>query len=212
MQVFLGSVMPWTAPYAPSGWAFCNGALLSINTNTALYSLLGTAYGGDGINTFALPDLRQRIPMGADPQQGLGAKGGSTRATIGNTVSLSAAQLPGHKHPATLALNPTTTVAVGTSTTDGEVSPSEGATLTSTAEGVFRAAAIYLPATIAPTQTVTLGGVAATVNTDATGTATVAKNATQHTPVSFSTTAGTLPPYLPLNYIIATKGIYPSRN
>ena len=58
---FIGEIILTPYTFAPSGFAFCNGQLLSINQNTALFSLLGTFYGGDGINTFALPDLRGRI-------------------------------------------------------------------------------------------------------------------------------------------------------
>ncbi|MDP2310212.1 MAG: tail fiber protein [Pseudomonadota bacterium] len=63
MEPFLGQLMLVGFNFAPRGWAFCNGQLLSIAQNTALFSLLGTTYGGDGITTFALPDLRGRTPL-----------------------------------------------------------------------------------------------------------------------------------------------------
>ena len=69
--------------FAPRGWAFCDGQLLSIASNTALFSILGTTYGGDGRTTFGLPDLRGRVPVGEGTGPGLpaitlGVKGGST--------------------------------------------------------------------------------------------------------------------------------------
>jgi microcystin-dependent protein len=83
--------------FAPRGWALCDGQLLAISQNDALFSLLGTLYGGDGRTTFALPDLRGRVPIHAGSGPGLiprnvGAKGGSEE------VALSAAELPPHSH------------------------------------------------------------------------------------------------------------------
>jgi microcystin-dependent protein len=85
--------------FAPAGWAFCNGALQSISQNPAMYQLLGTTYGGDGINTFALPDLQGRIPVHQGQGAGLqtyvlGQKAGA------ETVTLTVAQLPLHSHAA----------------------------------------------------------------------------------------------------------------
>jgi len=88
-----------TVPYnfAPHGWAFCDGQQLAITQNTALYSLLGTTYGGDGRTTFALPDLRGRVPMHAGQGPGtrshrLGEKAGT------ESVTLSRQQMPTHSH------------------------------------------------------------------------------------------------------------------
>ena len=78
---FLGQILIFAGNYAPRGWAFCDGQLLPINQNQALFSILGTTYGGDGRTTFALPDLRGRVPLhpGTDTEQAgrvLGEKGG----------------------------------------------------------------------------------------------------------------------------------------
>lgn len=83
--------------FAPRGWALCQGQLLPIAQNSALFSLLGTTYGGDGIRTFGLPDLRGRSPIGFGQGPGLsnypqGATGGS------ETVTLNTAQVPAHTH------------------------------------------------------------------------------------------------------------------
>lgn len=83
-EPFLGEIVMFGGNFAPRGWAFCDGRLLPISQNTALFSLLGTMYGGDGRTTFALPDLRGRAPIGIGSGPGLtpraiGAKGGSER-------------------------------------------------------------------------------------------------------------------------------------
>lgn len=65
MDAFMGTIMPVAFQYAPRGWMFCNGQTLPIAQNSALFSLLGTMYGGDGQNTFGLPDLRGRVPVGS---------------------------------------------------------------------------------------------------------------------------------------------------
>lgn len=93
-EPFLGEikVVPWNFP--PRNWAFCNGQLLPINQNQALFSILGTTYGGDGITTFALPNLAGRIPVHAGDGIPLGAAGGEVAHTL--TVP----ELPSHPHGA----------------------------------------------------------------------------------------------------------------
>lgn len=105
MDPFLGEIrlMPYGGPsgsYIPNGWAQCNGQLLSIRQNTALFSLLGTQYGGDGVNTFALPDLRGRAAVGAGQGQGLTQYTQGTATGMEN-VPLQAPQLPAHDHTLT---------------------------------------------------------------------------------------------------------------
>ncbi len=93
LEPYLGEIMLWPMDYAPRGWAFCDGRLMSIAQNSALFALLWTTYGGDGRTTYALPDLRGRVPVGAGQGPGLsnrefGEPGGSER------VSFSVTQLP----------------------------------------------------------------------------------------------------------------------
>jgi len=71
MEPFLGSLLLVPFSFAPAGWALCNGQLLPISQYTALFSLLGTTYGGDGVTNFALPDLRGRVPIAAGQGPGL---------------------------------------------------------------------------------------------------------------------------------------------
>jgi microcystin-dependent protein len=94
---FIGEIRIFGGNFAPRGWAMCNGQLLSISQNTALFSLLGTMYGGDGRTTFALPNLQGSAPLMAGQGNGLshrevGEVGGSP------TVTLTTSQLPGHAH------------------------------------------------------------------------------------------------------------------
>lgn len=94
---YIGEIRMFSGNFAPVGWAMCNGQLLPIAQNTALFSILGTTYGGDGKSTFALPNLRQRIPMhaGAGPgltPRDLGEQGGAATST------LTALQMPSHSH------------------------------------------------------------------------------------------------------------------
>ena len=71
MEDFICSIKLWPCNFAPRGWEFCDGRLLSIHEHPAVFSLLGTTYGGDGIRTFGLPDLRGRVPVGAGDGRGL---------------------------------------------------------------------------------------------------------------------------------------------
>ena len=71
MEPFLATIMGWAPNFAPRGWAFCGGQILPIAQNTALFSLLGTTYGGNGQTTFALPNLFSRLPIGAGQGPGL---------------------------------------------------------------------------------------------------------------------------------------------
>jgi microcystin-dependent protein len=116
-QQFIGQVQPLAFNFAPKNWALCNGQTLSIQQNTALFSLLGTYYGGNGINTFMLPDLRSRVPLsqGTDPfnnQYTIGQVGGV------ENVTLTQSTMPPHLHNF-----------MGTSSPGGQLSPSNGVLL-----------------------------------------------------------------------------------
>lgn len=97
-QSFIGEIRMFAGNFAPAGWEFCAGQLLSVAQNETLFELIGTTYGGDGENTFALPDLRSRIPV----HQGTGPGGESyTPGQAGGveTVTLTTQQMPAHSHP-----------------------------------------------------------------------------------------------------------------
>lgn len=91
---FLGEIRPFAFGFPPKGWASCDGQLLPIAQNTALFSLLGTMYGGDGRTTFALPDLRGRAGMHVNSAHTQGERAGQ------ESVTLTTAQIPPHSHTA----------------------------------------------------------------------------------------------------------------
>lgn len=91
-EPFVGEIRMFGGNFAPVGWAFCDGSLIAISQNTALFSLIGTIYGGDGQNTFGLPDLRGRLPV----HQGSGFVLGQLAGT--ETVTLTTNQMPAHTH------------------------------------------------------------------------------------------------------------------
>lgn len=184
MEPLIGEIIMFGGNFAPRGWAFCEGQLLAINSNTALFSILGTTYGGDGRTTFGLPDLRGRVPIqqgngpGLSPHT-LGAKQGA------ETHTLSVANLAAHSHAGSVhvsSANATTSVAAAGNSIAAPGSTS-GRDFTPT--GGFNA--------VAPN--VALG--AATVSTTNTGTGTPVTN---------------MQPSLAINFIIALVGIYPSRS
>jgi len=187
MDPILGMIMLWPINWAPSGWAFCFGQLLNISQNSALYSLLGTQFGGDGITTFALPDLRGRVIVGAGQGGGLpphvfGERGGVETANI----TLTTANLPPHNH---------TLPAAGTPAYDGDGnSPSPNGTV---------------PAKISTKGTYTNLYSSAEPNTTMKGQGAATSGATGNgAPIAVNN----MQPYQVLNYIIATQGLYPVRD
>jgi microcystin-dependent protein len=180
---FIGMIVLFSGNFAPRGWAFCDGQLLAIAQNQALFSILGTTYGGNGQTTFALPDLRGRVPIG--PRQGSGLTNRDLGETGGSeSVTLTTNQMPLHTHGLTLAMNVKN--AAGNSRTPvGGVLANEAAGVTAT----------YSTATPDSGATMSSGAL-----TGAVGTA------------GGSQPAGIMQPYLGMNYIIALEGIFPSRN
>jgi microcystin-dependent protein len=89
---FTGEIRIFGGSFAPQDWAFCDGTMLTISQNPVLFALIGNAYGGDGVNNFALPDLRGRVPVHAGADYPLGQMAGW------ESVTLNAAQIPAHAH------------------------------------------------------------------------------------------------------------------
>lgn len=105
MEPFIAQIMLFGGNFAPRGWAFCDGQLLPISSNSALFSIIGTEFGGDGRTSFALPDLRGRVPMHAGTGRGLSPR--RIGESIGaETVALVASQLPPHSHQMLVASAP----------------------------------------------------------------------------------------------------------
>lgn len=139
-QPFIGEIQIFGFNFNPRGWAFCNGATLPIQQNTALFSLLGTTYGGNGQTTFQLPNFAGR----AGCQQGNGP--GLTPRTLGegfgvNTVTLSSTQIPQHNHGVRIYAQNSAALRSGTPQANGGLSVSSNAAATS-----------FLPSPAASTQ------------------------------------------------------------
>lgn len=190
-EPFLGMVALLPYNFAPRGWAFCNGQVLSIAQNTALFSLIGTTYGGDGVTTFALPDLRGRVPMSAGQGPGLSNRDlGELSGT--ETVTLVSSQMPVHTHAVShnLQAQARATTQPGTSRSPANALPAlEAAGVT----------AVYNDQPISPNATMAPGAISLT------GGVTVGA-------AGGSQPFGIVQPYLVLNYCIALEGIYPSRS
>lgn len=138
-EPFIGQIMPVGFNFAPRGWATCDGQILSIAQNTALFSLLGTTYGGNGQTTFALPDLRGRVPIHQGQGPGLspytmGQSAGSESSTL--TVN----QMPQHTHSAAAVLH-ASTLAANDSLPSGNY-PSDGGAYQSATNTSMNAGAV----------------------------------------------------------------------
>jgi microcystin-dependent protein len=118
-EPFLSEIKIMAFNYAPRGWAFCNGQLLPINQNQALFALLGTTYGGNGQTTFGLPDLRGSVPLHSGQGFTLGQKGGQAAHTV--TMS----EMPTHVHP------------MQASATDGNIATVSGNVLARTVNNIY---------------------------------------------------------------------------
>lgn len=227
MDAFMGCILPVGFNYPPRDWVFCNGQTMQVQQNAALFALLGTMYGGDGQNTYGIPDLRGRSIFGSQ-QQGPGLAniaqgekaGTNTHTVISNgsvTITIGPNNLPQHNHPVTVPGSAFTCSSVLNATTaggtpPGSYGPTAGAMLgnsTGTGNGV---ASIYSTTT---TPTVALANTS--VTTTLVGNASVTSGNTGNgaaitAPVITSANLSNMPPYLGLNYILCTQGIFPSRN
>ncbi|MET3129983.1 microcystin-dependent protein [Oxalobacteraceae bacterium GrIS 1.11] len=230
MDMFIGTILPVGFSFAPRGWMSCNGQLMNVQQNAALFSLIGNKYGGDGINNFALPDLRGRMPLGNNGAgvagrivADLGSVGGAASATVTGTgtgtaaVTLTTPNLPAHNHNATFTENSGAAAPVITVNVSRDVG-----TTSVPAAGNFLAAGkstgaqplLYRPdagvGTVAlATPTATLSGAGGTVAVANTGSGT-----TLQAPVTVSINAAvnTAPPYQGVQYIICVEGLFPTRN
>jgi microcystin-dependent protein len=142
-EPFLGEIRMMSFVYAPRGWALCNGQLLAINQNQALFSLLGTMFGGDGRVNFQLPDLRGRTPIHVGSGHTLAEKGGEQAHTV------SIAELPQHAH-------------VASATSDNAAVDAPGGNLL--ASGANQYAAPPVNTTLVPSTVTNVGGSQAHVN------------------------------------------------
>jgi microcystin-dependent protein len=226
MDAFMGSVLAVGFNYPPRGWLFCNGQTVPVQQNAAMFALLGTMYGGDGQNTFGIPDLRGRVVVGSQQQgPGLmnvpqGEKGGANTTTVISTGAVSFTiginNLPQHNHAVTVPGSAFTASSTlnATSKGPGSAAPSNNATLSNTGTGPT-SGAMYLTTTGPATDLVALNSQSVTttlvgnasVNSGTTGSGTAVS-----APVTTSANISNMQPYIGLNYIICMEGIFPSRN
>ncbi|MFY0602147.1 MAG: phage tail protein [Cyclobacteriaceae bacterium] len=198
MDAFLCTVMGWAPNFAPRDWSYCQGQLMAISTNSAMFSLLGTIYGGDGRSTFGLPDLRGRTMIGSGYAPGLQPYGLGTRGGQ-EFVTLSIPEIPAHNHTAALS-GASATINIAPYVKDGnadEPSP----------KGNYHATTRSGMVSLNTYSSTTDGSRMATMNETAALSGSVAVGITGNSSSHENRT-----PYQVLNYIIAMQGIYPSRN
>jgi microcystin-dependent protein len=202
MEPYLGQIQAFGFTFAPRGWSFCLGQQISLSQNTALFSLLGTTYGGNGQTTFGLPDLRGRSGIGQGQGPGLSDyQIGQMSGVEATTLTLN--NMPIHNHAA-VATPTQSTVQINATLQANSAAGSNALPATGNyLAGLSGKTGFY--ATSAGT-TVDLAGVTATGTVNG-GTPTVTVgNAGGSMPLSI------LNPYLALNFCIAVEGIFPSRN
>ncbi|MNQ42938.1 Phage Tail Collar Domain protein [compost metagenome] len=192
MEPLLGTILAFGFNFAPRGWLLCYGQLLSIAQNSALFSLLGTTYGGDGVTTFALPDLRGRALVGQGQGPGLSNIYMGQISGTENT-SLLITNMPSHSHP----------LVAGQANVSTAANALSGGTITNETDGgnnSFAAGGAVPNIYSEPGGTNNpIGGITSTIS----GITGVAGG---NQPFSIRN------PYLGINYSIATEGVFPSRN
>jgi len=210
-EPFIAEIKMFGGNFAPRGWAFCDGQLLAISSNTALFSLLGTTYGGDGRTTFGLPDLRGRVSVhpgngpGLSPYR-LGEKGGAEDVVLNQT------QMPNHTHFASVEGGGTTvpignkpitaTATVHVDTTSATSDPTNAFLSQDPGTNIYgnRPDAVMNAGAVTVEGTVDVGNI---VVPSPTITNTSAGGSSPHLNIQ---------PFLAVNYIIALFGIFPSRS
>lgn len=200
MQAFLTTVMGWGPNWSPRDWNLCNGALLAISQFTAIFSLIGTIYGGDGRTTFMLPDLRGRALIGSGAAPGMqpyviGYRGGQ------EFVTLNIPEMPAHNHTAALSggtaaidISPYTNSAVGTDVIPTGNYPAQTAKV---GKATVPGYATSRSGTDRMAPMIESAALSGTVSVGITGNSSSHENRT---------------PYQVLNWIFCMQGTYPSRN
>jgi microcystin-dependent protein len=214
MDSFLASIILFGGSFAPRNWTYCQGQVLSVNQNAALFSLLSNTYGGDGRSTFGIPDLRGRVPLGTGRGNGL-TEFPLGRQAGNDSVVLATDNLAPHNHLATFTGTgggavTDVQVNVPVSTQLGEsAAPTADCYLAETVAGgggpdkpekIYRSSTAGIGA-----NPVNLGGVTATVTGGITGGTVTVENTGGDTPISL------IQPSLAMNYILCVEGSFPSR-
>ncbi|MGA4634992.1 phage tail protein [Pseudomonas solani] len=214
-EPFIGEIRMVGFNFAPRGWAFCQGQIIAIQQNAALFSLLGTTYGGNGQTNFQLPNFAGRSPVGQGQAPGLSLITLGEVAGVESTT-LTINQMPIHQPVATFTGQPASvnlssaSISVATATPTAMVVPTAGSTVylsaTTAKSGPTAVTINGLFTSTAPDSTkANLGGVSGGGSVTPAGTVTIGA-------VGGSQAFGLRNPYLGTNFIIAMEGIFPSRN
>jgi microcystin-dependent protein len=194
MNGTIGEIRGFAGNFAPRAWAYCEGQLVAISQNTALFSILGTTYGGDGRTTFALPDLRGRAPISAGTGPGLSTRKLGARSGLETTV-LTVNQMPSHFHYA--EWKQTAGVATMPASTNPATSEEPGPNLQMSLAEAGGNSYIYGDGTPDTTLQPGTASVAGTVTLGNTGGSQAVNN---------------MQPYLTIHWIICMQGVFPSRS
>lgn len=201
MEVYIGTILPWPVMShggaAPQDFALCNGAKLPIVQYQALFSLLGTTYGGDGRATFAVPDLRGRMILGVNDFYRLGSTGG----TAENTISI--ANIPPHSHTAvsTTGSGGTVSFTIKAKNTNGNTGTPSSSAYLAIPNTTGRSSYLYNDNSTVAADAAVAGG---SLDVSTISVNTQIGNTGNGAPID------NMPPYLAMNYIICVNGIYPT--
>lgn len=223
MEAYIATILPVGFDFAPQGWLRCEGQIIAVNQYQTVFSLIGTNYGGNGVTSFNLPDLRGTIPLCFGQRQTsnvnypIGDKGGK------DAITLTQNQLPAHSHGATFAPTGTATINLsaqaGSQTATLKANAVAGTVQTPAAGSVLAgggtgAVKVYGSA---PSGQVALDSSSVTIaGTAPTAAQTIQTNAITGGSVTIAPTGGNAaidarPPYLAINFVFCMQGIYPSR-
>jgi microcystin-dependent protein len=216
----LGMIMLWPGNWVPYGWALCDGTQMPIQQNAALYSILGTIYGGNAITTFNLPNLNNRVAVGTSAATGVSQTGGGATASVNATgvgnVTINVNNLPAQTHTGTFSpsgsgssVSIAIPVASGVSEAQSTTTPSNTTILANSSTSSPDAVTVYTTqptnATLKPFDVAVPAGSGTVTNSNTGGGQALA------VAVAVPVTVSTMQPYIKLNYVIATQGIYPQR-
>jgi microcystin-dependent protein len=196
MESYMGQIMQVGFNYAPLYWATCQGQLMAISQNSALFSLLGTTFGGDGVTTFGLPNAQGRTLIGVGQGSGLQPYSWGQIGGVENTT-LNSGQMPQHVHPVGASTMTSSLQAISDNTLANTTDTPEGGARLGVAydSGGSATPVIYVPSSVSGTP-VNLGGVQISGTTGIAGSS---------QPFSL------LQPYLAVTTLICTAGLYPPR-
>ncbi|BAV04317.1 Microcystin-dependent protein [Filimonas lacunae] len=201
MQGTIGEIRMFGGTFAPTGWMLCQGQQLNLNDFQTVYAVMGTTFGGDGVNSFLLPALGGRVPIGT------GQRPGGANVVIGQVmgteqVTLTTANLPQHSHTPTFTLNNT---AVGASVSMKAATTAGATTPVNNNLGTDAATAFYATATAGTRVPLAASSVPVTgfAGPNPTITLSVFGNSLPH---------DNMQPYTAVNYIVCVYGVFPSRN